>query len=141
MGHLAVPLPAVFDTPIFVGQERRGLGVLAEWAPVVSVITVAELSFGVAAAGSEEIRDRRAATLTDARSAPVVGLDDNGPVDVVTAWVRLRSGLAGRMPANDSWIAATALALRIPVLTQDDDFDAASKMIQVVRVPSPATTG
>lgn len=56
MGHLAVPLPAVFDTSIFVGQERRGLGVLAEWAPVVSVITVAELSFGVAAAARGDPR-------------------------------------------------------------------------------------
>ncbi len=27
-----------------------------------------------------------------------------------------------RMPVNDSWIAATALALNVPVVTQDDDF-------------------
>ena len=27
-----------------------------------------------------------------------------------------------RMPVNDSWIAATALALGVPVVTQDDDF-------------------
>ena len=27
-----------------------------------------------------------------------------------------------RMPVNDSWIAATAMALRIPVITQDDDY-------------------
>jgi predicted nucleic acid-binding protein len=26
------------------------------------------------------------------------------------------------MPVNDSWIAATALALGVPVVTQDDDF-------------------
>ncbi len=29
------------------------------------------------------------------------------------------------MPINDSWIAATALAAGVPVLTQDDDYDAA----------------
>ncbi len=27
-----------------------------------------------------------------------------------------------RMPVNDSWIAATAMALRIPVVTQDEDY-------------------
>lgn len=26
------------------------------------------------------------------------------------------------MPVNDSWIAATALALAVPVVTQDDDY-------------------
>lgn len=35
--------------------------------------------------------------------------------------MRLReSGL--RMPVNDSWIAATALALNVPVITQDADY-------------------
>jgi len=28
-----------------------------------------------------------------------------------------------RMPLNDSWIAATAIANRIPVVSQDDDYD------------------
>lgn len=27
------------------------------------------------------------------------------------------------MPLNDSWIAATAIAQGIPVVTQDDDYD------------------
>jgi predicted nucleic acid-binding protein len=26
------------------------------------------------------------------------------------------------MPVNDSWIAATAIALGVPVVTQDDDY-------------------
>jgi hypothetical protein len=26
------------------------------------------------------------------------------------------------MPLNDSWIAATAMALAVPVVTQDDDY-------------------
>jgi predicted nucleic acid-binding protein len=26
------------------------------------------------------------------------------------------------MPVNDSWIAATAIALRVPVVTQDEDY-------------------
>jgi hypothetical protein len=49
------------------------------------------------------------------------------PIDeeVASAWARLRVtlrdlGLA--MPVNDSWIAATAIALGVPVVTQDDDY-------------------
>jgi predicted nucleic acid-binding protein len=33
------------------------------------------------------------------------------------------------MPVNDSWIAATAIAHGIPVLTQDDDYDHAPTSI------------
>jgi hypothetical protein len=50
------------------------------------------------------------------------------PVDapVAHAWATLRIALrdAGqRMPINDSWIAATAIANRIPVASQDGDYD------------------
>jgi predicted nucleic acid-binding protein len=50
------------------------------------------------------------------------------PVDgaVCDAWALLVSKLraAGRTaPINDSWIAATAIAHRIPVVTQDNDYD------------------
>jgi predicted nucleic acid-binding protein len=45
---------------------------------------------------------------------------------VAAAWATLRITLrdAGkRMPLNDSWIAATAIARNIPVVTQDNDYD------------------
>lgn len=32
-------------------------------------------------------------------------------------------GVTRRIPLNDSWIAATAIAHRLPVATQDDDYD------------------
>ena len=39
------------------------------------------------------------------------------------AGLRIRLRDAGqRMAVNDSWIAATAMALEIPVVTQDDDY-------------------
>jgi predicted nucleic acid-binding protein len=44
---------------------------------------------------------------------------------VAAQWARLRVVLrdtAQRMPVNDSWIAATAMALDVSVVTQDDDF-------------------
>ena len=45
--------------------------------------------------------------------------------DVAGAWARLRVTLRDlglRMGVNDSWIAATALALGVPVVTQDADY-------------------
>jgi predicted nucleic acid-binding protein len=49
------------------------------------------------------------------------------PVDesVADAWARLRILLRDhglRMPVNDSWIAATAIALGVPIVTQDADY-------------------
>jgi predicted nucleic acid-binding protein len=35
---------------------------------------------------------------------------------------RLRAA-GRRVPINDSWIAATAIAHRIPIVTQDADYD------------------
>ena len=46
---------------------------------------------------------------------------------VSEAWALLVSRLrvAGRkVPVNDSWIAATAIAHRVPIVTQDSDYDA-----------------
>lgn len=50
------------------------------------------------------------------------------PVDagVAHAWAALRLALRDtgqRMPINDSWIAATAIVNRIPVASQDADYD------------------
>ena len=45
---------------------------------------------------------------------------------VSEAWALLISRIraAGRnAPINDSWIAATAIAYRVPVVTQDSDYD------------------
>jgi predicted nucleic acid-binding protein len=49
------------------------------------------------------------------------------PVDasVADAWATLRIRLrysGQRMPVNDSWIAATAMALGVPAVTQDHDY-------------------
>ena len=42
----------------------------------------------------------------------------------VLALLRVQLRSSGRsMPINDAWIAATAIALRIPVVTQDADCD------------------
>ncbi|MGO9332579.1 MAG: type II toxin-antitoxin system VapC family toxin [Acidimicrobiales bacterium] len=87
----------------------------------ISVITIGELRAGVLAAVDVETRDRRLATLSEALAL------DPLPVDqaVAEAWARLRvllRDMQKRMPVNDSWIAATAISLAVPVVTQDDDY-------------------
>jgi predicted nucleic acid-binding protein len=87
----------------------------------VSIITIGELRAGVLAANTVDARDRRLGTLSAALQLDPVPVDDA----VAAQWARLRVLLRDsgqRMPVNDSWIAATALALGVPVITQDDDF-------------------
>lgn len=59
--------------------------------------------------------------------------------EVAAEWSRLRVHLAEagrRVKANDLWIAATAVAHRLPVVTQDDDFDPLDGVsgLEVIRV-------
>jgi predicted nucleic acid-binding protein len=44
---------------------------------------------------------------------------------VIAGFAAVRSHAASRkVPVNNSWIAATAIAHRVPVVTQDSDYDA-----------------
>lgn len=111
------------DTSVFIARESgRALNVAAlpeELA--VSIITIGELRAGVLAARTLDMRDRRLATLTAALELDPVPVDEG----VAAQWARLRVLLRDsgqRMPVNDSWIAATALALAVPVVTQDEGF-------------------
>jgi predicted nucleic acid-binding protein len=111
------------DTSVFIARES-GRAIDAEALPdevAVSIITIGELRAGVLVASTLESRDRRLATLTAALQLEPVPVDDA----VAAQWARLRVLLRDsgqRMPVNDSWIAATALALAVPVVTQDTDF-------------------
>jgi predicted nucleic acid-binding protein len=111
------------DTSVFIARES-GRGLDVDRLPdqiAVSVVTVGELRAGVLAAGDLDTRDRRLATLTQALGLQPLPIDER----VAEAWARLRLLLRDRgrrMPVNDSWIAATALAAGIPVVTQDDDY-------------------
>ena len=67
------------------------------------------------------VRDLRLRTLTRALELAPIPIN----ADVADSWAMLRVLLRDRglrMPVNDSWIAATALALGVPVVTQDDDY-------------------
>ena len=111
------------DTTVFVARESgRPLQVNSLPDEIgVSVITIGELRAGVLAAADVETRDRRLATLTQALALDAIPVDGA----VAESWARLRLLLRDsqqQMPVNDSWIAATALALDVPVVTQDDDY-------------------
>ena len=98
----------------------------------VSIITIGELRAGVLAATDLSVRDRRLITLSTASTLDPLHIDG----EVAESWARLRIALrdAGRrMPVNDSWIAATAIAHGIPVVSQDDDYDDAPGL-EVIKV-------
>jgi predicted nucleic acid-binding protein len=122
------------DTSIFVARESRRV-LRAEELPdelAVSVITIGELRAGVLVAADVEVRDRRLATLTAALALDPIPIDEL----VAAQWARLRVLLRDTsqpMPVNDSWIAATAIAFDVPVVTQDDDFPEIADL-RVIRV-------
>lgn len=122
------------DTSLFVASET-GRPVDESSLPdelAVSVVTIGELRAGVLAATDPDARARRLATLTRVLTIEPVPVDD----DVADHWARLRVRLSDagrRLGVNDSWIAATALALGVPIVTQDDDYDDVPGL-EVVRV-------
>jgi predicted nucleic acid-binding protein len=111
------------DTSVFIARESgRRFDVDSFPDEIgVSVITIGELRAGVLAATDLETRDRRLATLTETLVLEAIPIDSG----VAESWARLRLLLRDskqRMPVNDSWIAATALTLGVPVVTQDEDY-------------------
>ena len=122
------------DTSVFIARES-GRPINLEALPdalAVSIITIGELRAGVLAATTVDARNQRLATLTSALQLDPIPVDEA----VASEWARLRVVLRDsgkRMPVNDSWIAATALAHRVPVVTQDDDFPDLAEL-QVIRV-------
>lgn len=132
----AKPLRGLFDTSIFIALERdRPLR--QEVMPTmgaVSVVTKAELRAGVFAAGDIPTRDRRIGTLELAARIAALPVDQ----EVAGAWAQMRAHLVAsgrRVNANDMWIAATAAAHEIPVITQDADFDALNGVAGLSVIP------
>jgi predicted nucleic acid-binding protein len=117
----------LLDTSVLIAAES-GRQLHHERLPqkaAISIITKAELRLGVLAAADVEIRDRRLETLDSIGEMTVLPIW--GAVE--RAWAGMRAYLAasGRsVKVNDLWIAATAAAYRMPVVTQDHDFYALS---------------
>lgn len=126
----------VLDTSVFIAAES-GRTLNEKALPVesaISVVTSAELRAGILAADGIAERDRRIATWEASRqfaSLPIT-------VAVAGAWSQMRACLAAsgrRVKINDMWIAATAAAYDMPVLTQDTDFDAVNGVAGLTVIP------
>jgi hypothetical protein len=130
------PARGILDTTIFVALERgRPLnqGALPRQS-AISIVTRAELRAGVLAADGIATRDRRIATFEASGRFSVLPIDR----EVDSAWAQMRAYLAAlgqRVNANDMWIAATAAAHEMPLLTQDADFDALSGVAGLTVIP------
>lgn len=121
------PPVGLLDTSVFVGIEQSR-SLRAEALPersAASIVSVAELRAGILAAPDIETRDHRLATFEMVSGMAILPIDDT----VARVWAGMRAYLAasGRgVRINDLWIAATAAAHDIPVVTQDRDFYALS---------------
>jgi predicted nucleic acid-binding protein len=117
----------LLDTSVFIATENGRPLRLEEFPErsFISIVTKAELRAGVLAADDIETRDQRLDTLERIASLTVIPIGDG--VDRI--WAGMRAYLRAadrRINANDLWIAATAAAHEMPVVTQDRDFYALS---------------
>lgn len=127
----------LLDTSVFIALETDRQ-IRSDDLPDESVIcpvTIAELQAGVLSAADVDTRARRLATLESTSDIEVLAID----AEVAAHWARLRVRLAEsgrRINVNDLWIAATAAAHGIPVVTQDNDFDPleGAEGINVIRI-------
>lgn len=135
---MSAPPAGLLHTSVFIASESgRSLGELPQRV-AVSVVTIGELRLGVLATTDPETRVRRADTLSLARSADPIPVSEA----VMVAWAQLvndcrTAGIHRSVRLTDALIAATAVEHGLPVVTQDDDFDAiaaAHPALEVVRV-------
>jgi predicted nucleic acid-binding protein len=117
----------LLDTSVLVAAEA-GRSLRAEALPksaAISIVTMGELRAGILAAPDVQSRDRRLYTLERISGTTILSLDHK----VAQTWAGMRAYLAASgkgVSGNDLWIAATAAAAGMPVITQDRDFYALS---------------
>lgn len=109
-------MSALIDTSVLIHAGRRAEDESTEeWA--ISAVTVGELEVGVLLATEPSIRAARlrrlAAVLAE---APILPIDRA----VAAHYGELRAA-TGRRPTNDLWIAATALAYDLTLMTCDEN--------------------
>lgn len=129
------PSVGLLDTSAFIAAETgRPLGQLPDRV-AVSVVTIGELQLGVLNAEEDEIRARRAETLSLARTADPIPISEA----VMVTWARLvadcrAAGIQRMVKLTDALIAATAVEHGLPVVTQDDDYERIADAHPALRV-------
>ena len=108
-------MSALLDTSVLVAGTTIDPALLSTgWA--VSVVTIGELEAGVLIAVDPAVRAARLRRLTGVLAeAPVLPIDRL----VAARYGELRAA-TGRIPSNDLWIAATALANGFTLVTADE---------------------
>ena len=129
---LVIPQRALADTSVFIGLEGDGS---TQSFREFRVGCLRDNAGGVAGprAASSESRGRlpQAVDRPAAQRLEALAVDEG-----VEVWVLLISRLraAGRKaPINDSWIAATAIAHGVLIVTQDSDYDGIPDL-EVIRI-------
>lgn len=127
----------LLDTSVLIAAEsgRRITRGSVPTESATSVVTLAELRLGVLAAPDDRSRSRRLETLEGLGRIKVFDVDDVAARE----WANLRLALRDRrrrMNVNDLWIASIAVANRLPIVTQDADFDALDGLpgVELIRV-------
>jgi predicted nucleic acid-binding protein len=126
----------LLDTSVLIAVES-GRSLRTEAIPetaAISVVTKAELRVGIFAAEDIETRDRRLVTFELANRMVSLPVDEA----VSRAWAQMRAYVRvseQKVRINHMWIAATAAAHKIPVVTQDADFDALNGVAGLTVIP------
>ena len=119
----------LLDTNVFISLEL-GCSVNSQMIPdelAISVITLAELEFGVYSAANQQMRAKRMAAFRKVMDFEAIDITS----DIASIWAALRaSGQAkkSKLSENDVWIAATAINQGVPLVTQDRAFASISDL-------------
>ncbi len=105
-------MTVLIDTSLLAGASAAGV----QESFAVSIVTVGELKLGILLAGTSAMRAARLARITAIlENTTVLPVDDT----VASQYAELRAA-TGRLPTNDLWIAATAAAHKLILVTSDE---------------------
>lgn len=118
-------------------RKTRWQSLLEQAAWVLPFTVVAEMRFGAEVAGWGA---RRRAVLNRliARAGVVPPLNEvtDAYVDLRTWTVRTGHGLGAKDHEADRWVAAVAMAAKLPLATEDSIFDGVAGLVRAEPVPS-----
>lgn len=124
----------ILDTSIIIARDGEEFGSALPDEAAISVVTLAELHYGVLVAKDDVTRRQRLRRLAEVETSfSPLGIDEATTRAYATVAHTVK--MAGAQPRSrvmDLWIAATALAHGVPVYTRNrGDFDALKSLIVV----------